>query len=231
MKKIITILALIVISISMTSCTINNSDQEKFKEEYESENNKKSKSGNKNRVVTIPKDNPIVYSTAKEISNKMDNKETFVVYFGFSTCPWCRSIIEELLRCAKDNNVDKLYYVDVSNIRDEKELDEDNNIKTVKEGTPDYLELRDKMSNVLEDYTLTNEDNQEINTNEKRIYAPNVVAVVDGKAIELETGISSKLESPYDKLTKNMRQETYNKFKCLFKCLEKTETACKNKAC
>lgn len=232
MKKIISILIIVVLMISVTGCVISNDikDSEKFKEEYESQNGKKSKSGKENRKVSISEDNPFVYTTAEEISKKMDNKETFIVYFGFSTCPWCRSIIEELIKCAKDSKVDKIYYVDVLDIRDTKELDEDGTIKTTKEGTKGYKELIDKMSNVLSDYTTTKEG-KEISLEEKRIYAPNVIAVVNGKATKLEEGISEELKDPYMELTEEMKKYTYNSFKCIFKCLEEAETVCTTKAC
>ena len=232
MKKIISILLIVVLMISVTGCVISNDikDSEKFKEEYESQNGKKSKSGKENRKVSISEDNPFVYTTAEEISKKMDNKETFIVYFGFSTCPWCRSIIEELIKCAKDSKVDKIYYVDVLDIRDTKELDEDGTIKTTKEGTKGYKELIDKMSNVLSDYTTTKEG-KEISLEEKRIYAPNVIAVVNGKATKLEEGISEELKDPYMELTEEMKKYTYNSFKCIFKCLEEAETVCTTKAC
>ena len=233
MKKIISILLIVVLMISVTGCVISNDikDSEKFKEEYESQNGKKSKSGKENRKVSISEDNPFVYTTAEEISKKMDNKETFIVYFGFSTCPWCRSIIEELIKCAKDSKVDKIYYVDVLDIRDTKELDEDGTIKTTKEGTKGYKELIDKMSNVLSDYTTTTEEGEEISLEEKRIYAPNVIAVVNGKATKLEEGISEELKDPYMELTEEMKEYTYNSFKCIFKCLEEAETVCTSKAC
>ena len=233
MKKIISFLIIVVLMISVTGCVISNDikDSEKFKEEYESQNGKKSKSGKENRKVSIPEDNPFVYTTAEEISKKMDNKETFIVYFGFSTCPWCRSIIEELIKCAKDSKVDKIYYVDVLDIRDTKEIDEEGNIKTTKEGTKGYNELIDKMSNILSDYTTTNEDEEEISLEEKRIYAPNVIAVVNGKATKLEEGISEELKDPYMELTEEMKKYTYNSFKCIFKCIEEAETVCTSKAC
>ena len=232
MKKFISILIIVVLMISVTGCVISNDikDSEKFKEEYESQNGKKSKSGKENRKVSISEDNPFVYTTAEEISKKMDNKETFIVYFGFSTCPWCRSIIEELIKCAKDSKVDKIYYVDVLDIRDTKEIDEEGNIKTTKEGTKGYKELIDKMSNVWSNYTTTKEG-EEIFLEEKRIYAPNVIAVVNGKATKLEEGISEELKDPYMELTEEMKKYTYNSFKCIFKCLEEAETVCTSKAC
>ena len=83
MKKIVSILLIVVLMISVTGCVISNDikDSEKFKEEYESQNGKKSKSGKENRKVSISEDNPFVYTTAEDISKKMDNKETFIVYF------------------------------------------------------------------------------------------------------------------------------------------------------
>lgn len=233
MKKIMSILLIIAMLLSLTGCVLSSDvkDGERFKEEYESQNEKKSKSGKKIRKVSISKNNPFVYTTAEELSKKIDAKETFIVYFGFSTCPWCRSIIEELIKCAKDNDVETIYYVDVQNIRDTKELDEDGNIKTTKEGTKGYMELLEKIGNVLDDYTIENESSEKISMEEKRIYAPNVVAVVDGVATKKEEGISEKLTDPYMELTDEMKKYSYNSFKCIFKCLEETEKVCISKAC
>ena len=86
------------------------------------------------------------------------------------------------------------------------------------------------MSNVLEDYTLKKDD-EKIETGEKRIYAPNVVAISKGKAIQLETGISEKLEDPYGELTKEIKNYSYNKFKCLIECLEEESTTCQKDMC
>ena len=196
MKKIMSILLVITILISLTGCVLSPDvkDGERFKEEYEKENGKKSKSGKENRTVLIDEDNPFVYTTAEEISKKMDNNETFIVYFGFSTCPWCRSIIEQLIKCAKDNDIDK-------------------------------------MKNVLSDYTLTNSDGDEISLEEKRIYAPNVVAVVDGEATKMEEGISEDLKDPYDELTSKMKKDSYNSFKCLWECLKKGTITCQKNKC
>ena len=173
----------------------------------------------------------MVYATAEEIIKKIDNKETFVVYFGFSDCPWCRSVIEELIHVAQDLKVEKVYYVDVKELRDVKELDENNNVVTSKEGDEHYMKLLEKLDSVLDDYTLTDKDGNEVSAGEKRIYAPNVVGIANGKPTELETGESEKLINPYDELTDEMRTETYNKLKCVFKCLEDNTPTCKKNMC
>ena len=235
MKKIFSILLIVVLLVSITGCTISDdiNDSDKFKKEYESENGKKSKSGKEYRKLSIPDDNPFVYITAEELSKKIDKKETFIVYFGFSTCPWCRSVIEEMIKCAKDSDVDKIYYVDIKDIRDTREINAEGDIETTKEGTKGYMELLEKLDEVLDEYTVTVTDSEEdeISLGEKRIYAPNLVAVVDGKATKLEDGISDELTDPYMELTDDIKKDIYGKFKCIFKCIEELETVCTTKAC
>ena len=230
MKKVLSIILILTMIISITGCTISDDikDSDKFKEEYESQNGKKSKSGKEYRKVSIPEDNPFVYATAEEIIKKIDNKETFIVYFGFSTCPWCRSVIEELIKCANDSDVDKIYYVDIKDIRDTREINKDGEIETTKEGTKGYMELLDKLDEVLDEYTVTVTDSEEdeISLEEKRIYAPNLVAVVNGKATKLETGISEKQTDAYMDLTDEMKKERYSKFESV---LKQIKTSCDEK--
>ena len=226
MKKITKIILILMVAFLLTGCVDKNSDAYKFKKEYEDINNKDNGHDNKYRELSISEDNPMVYATCKDIVDKINKKETFLVYFGFKECPWCRSIIEELIKASKDKNVDKIYYVDVLHIRDVKELDENGDIKVIEDGNAAYLQLIEKFSNVLDDYTLN-----DVNVGEKRIYAPNIIAVSNGKAIQLETGISEELNDPYSKLTNKMKKYSYNKFKCLFKCLEEASITCKKDMC
>lgn len=232
MKRFMRIFLILIISILVIGCTKEkvSNDATKFKDEYEALNNKENNYGKTNREVSIPEDNPIVYATAEEIVDKINNKETFVVYFGFPSCPWCRSMIEELIKSAKDNNQEKVYYVDVYEIRDTFELNEEGNLEKTKEGTSGYNELISLMSDVLSDYNLTNDAGEEIPTGEKRIYAPNVVAVVGGKAEKMIEGTASNLEDPYGKLTDEMKEESYNSMKCLWECLNDVPV-CKKNAC
>ena len=226
MKKIEIIVIAIISLFLLTGCGDKNNDAYKFKKEYESINNKDNGHGKKYRKLNISEDNPFVYATAEEILEKVNKQETFIVYFGFKECPWCRSIIEELIHSAKDKKVDKIYYVDVLNIRDTKEIDQNGNIITTKEGTLAYMTLLNQFSEVLSEYKV-NDTSME----EKRIYAPNVIAVSKGRALQMEEGISEELTDPYSKLTKNMKKYTYNQFKCLFKCLDEASTTCTKDMC
>ena len=228
MKKI-GILVLLLSIFLITGCVDKNSDAYKFKKEYESINNKDNGHGNKHRSLSIPDDNPFVYPTCKDIVEKINNKETFVVYFGFKECPWCRSVLPELINVAKDKEIEKIYYVDVKDVRDVKEY-VDGEIKTTKMGDKYYIELISILDKVLDEYTLST-DEGEISTGEKRIYAPNIIAIGEGEPIQMETGISDELKDPYSKLSKKIKKYAYNKFKCVLECIEEESTVCVKDKC
>lgn len=204
-------------------------DALKFKEEYEKLNGEKtSYEDYYYRSLDIESDNPIIYKGAKEILDMIDEEETFAVYFGFSSCPWCRSVISTLIEVADDLEIDTIYYVDVKDIRDIKEIDSNGNIVTTKEGTDDYYKLLDKLENVLDDYTITDKDGIEVSANEKRIYAPNIVAIVDGVATKMTTGISDLQENAYMELTDEIEEDSYNMIKSTIECIKEEKAICTN---
>lgn len=230
---IVTVLAAIVLVLNIQKVISNNSQTDgiKFKEEYEKLNGKKNDQGKKYREITIDSKNKMVYKTTEEVLNLIDKKKSFVLYFGFDTCPWCRSVVPTLASISKELN-QEVYYIDVKDIRDTFELDDDNKPKLVKKGSKDYSKLLEKLEPVLEDYTLTDSDNNEIKVGEKRIYAPSIVSVIDGKAKELTTGISDKQTDGYMKLTKEMKKGTYNKIKKVLKQVsDKNNTCYLDKGC
>lgn len=230
---IVTVLAAIVLVLNIQKVISNNSQTDgiKFKEEYEKLNSKKNDQGKKYREITIDSKNKMVYKTTEEVLNLIDKKKSFVLYFGFDTCPWCRSVVPTLASISKELN-QEVYYIDVKDIRDTFELDDDNKPKLVKKGSKDYSKLLEKLESVLEDYTLTDSDNNEIKVGEKRIYAPSIVSVIDGKAKELTTGISDKQTDGYMKLTKEMEKDTYNKIKKVLKQVsDKNNTCYLDKGC
>lgn len=234
-KKLIIIITSVIVLLAVICSSFvffKTTDAKKFKKEYESLNDvKREKDSKKIRSISIDKDNPIVYSNAKEVVEKMNNGDTFAVYFGFSDCPWCRSVLPTLLEVSKDLGIEKLYYVDVKDIRDTLVLNKYGDVVVEKKGSSDYYSLINKLDNVLEKYILTTEDGEEKDTLEKRIFAPNIVAIVEGVAQELTTGISEAQDDPYMEITKEMKTEMYNKIKCTLECLEKNSKVCVKKAC
>ncbi len=193
------------------------SDAIRFQEEYESLNQTiREKDGQEIRSIQIPKNNPIIYQEASKIVQRIHQKESFIVYFGFSDCPWCRSVVPTLLEVAKDYDIHPIYYVDIKEIRDTIILDENNKLVTEVEGTEAYYELIELLQEVLSNYTLKDSKGNQIETGEKRISAPNIVKVENGIAVSMTSGISAKQTNGYMTLTDDMLQETYEKFENLF---------------
>lgn len=54
----------------------------------------------------------------------------------------------------------------------------------------------------------------------KRIYVPSIVAIVDGKAVNLTDGISDEI-----------KKDSYQKIKCTIECVANTQKICKPKKC
>jgi hypothetical protein len=233
-KKIIFLIIAIIIAgvgfvfIHKMQSDYKKTDAYKFKQEYESLNNEDNGNGKKYRELNIDKKNRIKYSTAKEIVEKTEKNETFVVYFGFAKCPWCRSMIENLIDLSIENEID-IYYVDVLDIRDTIEY-VDGELKTTKEGDKDYMKLIELYGDVLSDYSVKNGD-EKISTGEKRIYAPNVVAVVNGEAKEMVEGVSEKLEDPYGEITEEMKKVSIKQLKCIFKCINEANVCTGPSSC
>ncbi len=218
-SKILLILILIVGLFSVTACNKNNqdiTDAVKFKNEYESFN------GLENdyfvyRDLSINESNPFVYTTAEEVVQKLENNETFIVYFGDPECPWCRSVIEEAISSASENSIKKLYYVRIWNgfhneiLRDVYDL-KDGKATIKSKGTDAYYKLLNYFDDLLEDYTLTDDNNKTIKVNEKRIFAPSFIFIQNGKATSLIQGISEKQKSYNSELTEEIIEDEKNIF-------------------
>lgn len=197
-------------------------DAIKFKEEYESLNGKTNDNNKKYREVSISSVNPIIYKSAEEVAQMIDDKETFVVYFGYNSCPWCRSVISTFIETAKELHIDKVYYVNVHDIRDVITLNSDNELETTKKGSEGYYSLIKKLDNVLADYDITDE----VKAPEKRIYAPNVVVVIKGVGKALTTGISESQDDAYMTLTPDMVEDTQKQFKEVLEVYTSNNTSC-----
>ena len=219
-KKLILVLVLCIGVFSIGGCT--KSDATKFKDEYESLNGKTSSYGSKYRSVSIDKDNPFVYASASDIIKMMDDKETFFVYFGDKQCPWCRSAIEKAIEVSKNYDIETIYYVNIWDdehneiLRDKYELNDDNKPTLVSDGAKEYKNLLKHFDNVLADYTLTDDDGNEVSVGEKRVYAPNYIYVKKGNAVILIEGTSDIQKDANAKLTDEMLKDEEKQFKSLF---------------
>lgn len=163
-------------------------DSEKFAKEYGwvDENGKKI-------------DNVFVYRTPEEIIKILKNG-TGIVYLGFPECPWCGQYVVYLNEVAKENNVEKINYL---NILDER-----------KNNTDAYKEI----TSILSDYLQYDDDGN------KRIYVPAVIAVKDGKIIGFddETSYDTKgYENPQDYWENEDLDALKEKLACMMRDCEK----------
>lgn len=206
-------------------------DAYKFKNEYESVNNNDLGNGKKVRELTVADNNPFVYKTPEELVKMIEDDKTFAVYFGFNTCPWCRSVITSLIDSALEKGVKKVYYVDIKDIRDTYELNDSNEAVRTKEGTDAYYRLLELLNPVLTDYTPLKYETKkgktkEVKIDEKRIYAPNVVIVKNGEAVSMESGIVDELIDPYMELDDGIKCKIKEQFNCMFDKLNTDSNTC-----
>ncbi len=215
-------MTILVVGAVLFMCGCSNKDAQKFKSDYESINGKENSSGKVHRTVNIDENNPYVYATAEEIVKKMENKETFYVYFGDKLCPWCRSVIEQSIKIAKENSIKTIYYVPIWDdegneiLRDRLKVNDEGKVEVVKEGTEVYKKLLEYFDNVLADYSLTDKNNKKVDAKEKRIYAPNFIYVESGEAKKLIEGISEKQSDSREELTEEILKDEEEAFKSFF---------------
>ena len=219
MRKVVSLLICILMSVTCFACAKTNEDALRFKESYESLNGLKNKNNKEYRVVNIDKENPFVYATMEDIMERINNKESFVVYFGANWCPWCRSILPTFIEVMKENKIKTVYYVDVRPDNDEDKeirnvyaINENGEIYLKHEGSVAYQQFIKVAQEVLSDYSsgeVESLDGTEW-SGEKRVGAPNFVVVKDGVPTYMTTAISSLQDDPYMELNDDIVNDVRN---------------------
>lgn len=208
MKKNVIILSFIVVIalvIAILFFLLNNkgmSDGERFKQEYEELNDS-------HLEVNIDSDNMIKYIGLEEAIDIIKN-DTGVIYFGYPSCPWCRNAVPVLLDAASSTSLDTIYYVNAYNIRDVKEIDDDGNIVTTNEGDRLYDDLLEVLDDILDPYTITDDNGEVIDLGEKRLYVPMVLFVKNGEVVSYHLSTVDSQEDPSISLNDSQRDELYN---------------------
>lgn len=215
-NKII-LIAIIILTISVISICIysiinnnhiNKSDANKFRTEYMELNDKINETnGEAYPIVNIPANNTVKYIKPKE-AVKMLKEDSGIIYFGYNTCPWCRSLVSTLTEVASEKN-EKIYYVDIKDIRSTFII-ENGKLTKNKKGTKDYYNILKELDDYLEEYFLEDDDGNKYDTKEKRLYAPTLVAVSGGNVTGVHIGTVTSQKSGYDKLTESEIKELRN---------------------
>lgn len=186
-----------------TSTNNEVTDALKFKNEYEDLNGKTTNSGKEYLNIQIDKNNPIKYITYDELMDILDSG-TGIIYFGFPECPWCRNAVPVLLEAIKEQSINEIYYFNAHDMRDEKELNENGEIVTTKEGTDEYNKIVEKLYDYLNVYDGLNDDTI------KRLYFPNVFFISNGKVVGNHMSTVESQKDPYIELTEEQKEELKN---------------------
>lgn len=94
-----------------------------------------------NKVLTYPEIYDYFDSiTLDTFQNKLNNKETFIVYVGRPTCSDCEILDDRLISDSKKNeDIKKILYLNISSIHDDKKNWENFKKNYMIEGTPAFI--------------------------------------------------------------------------------------------
>lgn len=164
MKKILVIFLVFISAITLSSCSDEfgtNNDKQYFIDNYDS----------------IEDMNHVFYkSSYEEIIEILDGtqKGTYLIWFGFPSCPWCQTFIKPLNDIAYDHAFNyleephnKIYYYDIKEIRSNM--------------SEEYLVLLDEIG-------YDRPESGEGISGISRISVPTIVAVTDGEVMTYEEG-------------------------------------------
>lgn len=123
MKKTIIILTILILCLTGCNKEEQKTDAILFKEEYEALNGKKNEQNEPYTHVSIPEDNAIVYSNMTQIL-ALFSGGTGVVYLGTSDDQQSRKIVPILLSTANMVGLETIYYYDVKQKNQSKDLEQ-----------------------------------------------------------------------------------------------------------
>ena len=178
------------------------SDEIKFKTEYEFLNDKEENNFKHNKIV-VNKNNGITYISDTDLL-RMINDQSGVVFIGNNNDELSRVVIDSLMTARHEVGLKTIYYLD---------------IKTIKKGTDSYYELLKKLDEYLKPYILYDGD-KEIDTLEKRINIPVLIAFNKGNIIGIHEGSVSThmlLNNPYVLLSNSEKQELVTTYSNIMK--------------
>ena len=170
-------------------------DEIKFKDEYENINGYELKEGYILNTININIDNNVKYVDDNELI-KILKKGNNVIYFGWSDCNWCRTIVPILTNVVREENIN-LYYYDLKSLRNNYENDIDKEKVKLYE---DIIKIIGKDIDVVF-------DENSLKSGEKKILAPTVVFIKNGRYLKQHVKSLDSHKNSSDKLTDNQINE------------------------
>lgn len=129
-------------------------------------------------------------SSVKEMAQMMEDQRSFVIYFGFSRCPWCRDAMPILNEAAKKSGFLGVYYVNTREKEEWKSNIDIDDYDTFVELVGDYLEYDDNGI--------------------KHLYTPFVIFVKEGKVVA--TVSAPDYDAHEEAIPEELREELLNTY-------------------
>ena len=170
MKKKIIIIGIVFLVLIALGYYLYSKDNLRFKLSYEMVNNEVL-GNNKKIKVSIPFDNGVKYLNTKSLDEFLENG-TGILYFGYSSCPWCRNAVPVLIESARNNDM-RINYVDIHGIK--------------VSDTKTYEKLND--------YLREDENGNKI------LAVPDVYVIKNGEVLEHHLGCVDGYTNPYVEMT------------------------------
>lgn len=220
-KKIIVVSIILMCIVSIVSCVyaVNNyrkndvqdekiQDGITFKNEYEKYNHQGDNDFSLFYELSISKTAPVKYIN-DEKALELLQKGTSIILIGEPTDNLTRLVVPILFECALEEKV-TINYLDIKDLRDELTLGKKNIIIRSKEGSEAYMAMLPILNDYLNEYYLIDKKGEKVDTLEKRIDTPAVIAIKDGNIVGVNIGTVTThmmANNPYQLLSDNEREE------------------------
>ena len=116
------------------------------------------------------KDTIIHYVDGNDVVSILNSKSNSIIMFGFEKCPWCQAAISYVDEIAKEKNYEEVLYLDIKDMRDNKESSDRDIYLTI------YNSIKDKIGSP------------------DKIYAPTVIVIKNGEITGYNEGTVSTHE-------------------------------------
>ena len=136
-----------------------------------------------------------------------------------------------LLDAAKELNVDKIYYVDILDIRDTYKFSGSIEPEQTKKGTDAYYNILKILDKKLDKFYVKDEAGNMYDTGVKRLYAPTLVAVSKGNVKGFHASTVESQKDPYSALNDEQKKELKNTYKTVINSIKDLKACKDDKAC
>ena len=197
-------------------------DAVKFKKQFEDVNSLDNPFTDEKYIeIYIDEDNPFIYKTGKEIVDILNN-ESAIIFMGYPESNLTRVFLPIFIDVLKDNNINKVYYLDILEIRDLYKYSGSIVPELVHEGTNAYYEIVKFLNDYLDRYYVNDPDGNRYDTAVKRINTPTIVTIKAGSVLDYYFGVGSNHDEEH--ATINEEEQT-NLKKSLEEIVKKYKTA------